>query len=127
MSQTRKNKKDKLINLKYRIPFLKLITGIGILMLISGSLIYLKTSNKSEDSIAQLEEVSQTEEQNIEEIARSITVKVVSGSGGGSGVIIRKEGQLSSIWYTKPTDTGLVMNCYSAPLKYTRSVISGFS
>ncbi|MCH2247810.1 MAG: trypsin-like peptidase domain-containing protein [Crocosphaera sp.] len=97
MSQTRKNKKDKLINLKYRIPFLKLITGIGILMLISGSLIYLKTSNKSEDSIAQLEEVSQTEEQNIEEIARSITVKVVSGSGGGSGVIIRKEGQVYTV------------------------------
>ena len=41
--------------------------------------------------------------------------------------IIRKEGKLSSIWYTKPTDTGLVMNYHSfAPLKYKRSVISGF-
>ena len=41
--------------------------------------------------------------------------------------IIRREGQLSSIWYTKPTDTGLVMNYHAfAPLKYKRSVISGF-
>ena len=37
------------------------------------------------------------------------------------------DGTLSSTWYTKPTDTGLVMNFHSlAPKKYKRSVISGF-
>ena len=36
-------------------------------------------------------------------------------------------GTLSSTWYTKPTDTGLVMNFHSlAPTKYKRSVVSGF-
>lgn len=35
-------------------------------------------------------------------------------------------GKLSSTWYTKPTDTGLVMNFHSlAPKKYKRSVVSG--
>ena len=41
--------------------------------------------------------------------------------------ITRFNYQLSSIWYLKQTDTGLVMNCHSfAPLKYKRSVVSGF-
>ena len=41
--------------------------------------------------------------------------------------IIRNNGQLSSTWYNKPTDTGLIMNCYAlAPKKYKRSVVSGF-
>ena len=36
-------------------------------------------------------------------------------------------GKLTSTWYTKPTDTGLVMNFHSlAPKKYKRSVVSGF-
>ena len=30
-------------------------------------------------------------------------------------------------WYTKPTDTGLIMNFHSlAPRKYKRAVVSGF-
>ena len=35
-------------------------------------------------------------------------------------------GNLSSTWYTKPTDTGLIMNFHAmAPKKYKRSVVSG--
>ena len=41
--------------------------------------------------------------------------------------VIRNEGKLSSTWYTKPTDTGLIMNFHSvSPLKYTKSVVTGF-
>ena len=41
--------------------------------------------------------------------------------------IFNNNGTLSSTWYTKPTDTGLVMNFHSlAPKKYKRSVVSGF-
>ena len=37
-----------------------------------------------------------------------------------------EKGNLSSTWYTKPTDTGLVMNFHAmAPKKYKRSVVSG--
>ena len=37
------------------------------------------------------------------------------------------DGQLSSTWYNKPTDTGLIMNYHSlAPKRYKRSVVSGF-
>ena len=36
-------------------------------------------------------------------------------------------GKLSSAWYFKPTDTGLIMNYHAlAPKRYKRSVISGF-
>ena len=36
-------------------------------------------------------------------------------------------GQLSSTWYNKPTDTGLILNYHSlAPKRYKRSVVSGF-
>ena len=36
-------------------------------------------------------------------------------------------GQLSSTWYNKPTDTGLIMNFHSlAPKRYKRSVVTGF-
>ena len=41
--------------------------------------------------------------------------------------ILNSSGTLSSTWYTKPTDTGLIMNFHSlAPKKYKRSVVSGF-
>ena len=41
--------------------------------------------------------------------------------------IIHNNGQLSSTWYNKPMDTGLIMNYYAlAPKKYKRSVVSGF-
>ena len=41
--------------------------------------------------------------------------------------ITRSNGTLSSMWYTKPTDTGLTMNFHAvAPLKYKKSVVSGF-
>ena len=37
------------------------------------------------------------------------------------------EGNLSSSWYTKPTDTGLTLNFHSlAPIKYKKSVIISF-
>lgn len=41
--------------------------------------------------------------------------------------IIRSNGKLSSTWYCKPTDTGLIMNYHAvAPMQYKRSVVSGF-
>ena len=41
-------------------------------------------------------------------------------------LIIRKDKQLSSKWYNKPTDTGLVMNYHSlAPTIYKKSVVTG--
>ena len=41
--------------------------------------------------------------------------------------IVNTDGRLTSTWYTKPTDTGLIMNFHSlAPKKYKRSVLSGF-
>ena len=41
--------------------------------------------------------------------------------------ISRKDGKLTSTWYTKATDTGLTMNYHAlAPLRYKRSVVSGF-
>lgn len=41
--------------------------------------------------------------------------------------IINRNGQLSSTWYSKPSDTGLIMNFHAlAPKRYKRSVVSGF-
>ena len=41
-------------------------------------------------------------------------------------LIFNQEGKLSSIWYTKGTDTGLTMNYHAlAPERYKRSVVSG--
>ena len=41
--------------------------------------------------------------------------------------IIRNNCKLSSTWYTKPTDTGLIMNYHAfAPQKYKISVVAGF-
>ena len=41
--------------------------------------------------------------------------------------IINENGNLSSTWYSKPTDTGLIMNFHSlAPRRYKHSVVSGF-
>ena len=42
-------------------------------------------------------------------------------------LIIREGTLLSSTWYNKPTDTGLIMNYHSlAPKRYKRSVVAGF-
>ena len=41
--------------------------------------------------------------------------------------VMNKDGRLSSKWYTKPTNTGLIMNFHSlAPKRYKISVVSGF-
>ena len=41
--------------------------------------------------------------------------------------IMNTRGKLSSTWYNKPTDTGLIMNFHAvAPKRYKRSVVSGF-
>ena len=41
--------------------------------------------------------------------------------------VINDNGHLSSTWYSKPTDTGLIMNFHSlAPRRYKHSVVSGF-
>ena len=41
--------------------------------------------------------------------------------------IANNNGNLTSTWYTKPTDTGLIMNFHAlAPKRYKRSVVSGF-
>ena len=43
-----------------------------------------------------------------------------------SMLLIRNERKLTSTWYTKPTDTGLVMNFHAlAPKRYKRAVVSG--
>ena len=40
--------------------------------------------------------------------------------------LIHRNGTISSTWYTKPTDTGLIMNFHAlAPKRYKRSVVSG--
>ena len=37
------------------------------------------------------------------------------------------EGVLTSTWYSKPTDTGLILNFHAlAPRRYKKSVVSGF-
>ena len=42
-------------------------------------------------------------------------------------LICNKNGKLSSLWYRKPTDTGLTLNFHAlAPLKYKKSVISSY-
>ena len=42
--------------------------------------------------------------------------------------IIHSNGPLSSTWYNKPIDTGLIMNYHAlAPKRYKRSVVSGFA
>ena len=39
----------------------------------------------------------------------------------------KESGKLSSTWYNKPTDTGLIMNYHAlGPKRYKRSVVSGF-
>ena len=41
--------------------------------------------------------------------------------------VLRSNGKLSSTWYTKPTDTGLIMNFHAvSPIKYKKSVVTGF-
>jgi len=41
--------------------------------------------------------------------------------------IVHSESRLESKWYTKPTDTGLIMNFHAlAPRRYKRSVVQGF-
>ena len=41
--------------------------------------------------------------------------------------VIHSGPQVSSTWYSKPTDTGLILNFHAlAPMRYKRSVISGF-
>jgi hypothetical protein len=41
--------------------------------------------------------------------------------------VIRTQDRLTSTWYNKPTDTGLIMNYHAlAPKRYKRSVVSGF-
>ena len=42
-------------------------------------------------------------------------------------MMIRDKQKLSSTWYNKPTDTGLIMNFHAlAPKRYKRSVVAGF-
>ena len=41
--------------------------------------------------------------------------------------LINNDGVLSSTWYCKPTDTGLIMNFHAlAPMKYKRAAVIGF-
>ena len=41
--------------------------------------------------------------------------------------INNKQGQLSSTWYYKPSDTGLILNYHAlAPKRYKRAVVAGF-
>ena len=41
--------------------------------------------------------------------------------------INNKQGQLSSTWYYKPSDTGLILNYHAlAPKRYKRAIVAGF-
>ena len=41
--------------------------------------------------------------------------------------LMNREGTLSSTWYFKPSDTGLIMNFHAlAPVKYKRATVIGF-
>ena len=41
--------------------------------------------------------------------------------------VYNKKGQLSSTWYCKPSDTGLILNYHAlAPKRYKRAVVAGF-
>ena len=41
--------------------------------------------------------------------------------------LMNNAGKLTSTWYSKPTDTGLVMNYHAlAPRRYKKSVVAGF-
>ena len=42
-------------------------------------------------------------------------------------LIQKTDGSLESEWYTKPTDTGIIMNWYAiAPLRYKTNLVMGF-
>ena len=42
-------------------------------------------------------------------------------------MLMNEEGKLSSRWYNKPTDTGLILNYHAlAPRRYKKSVVAGF-
>ena len=42
-------------------------------------------------------------------------------------IIQKRDGSLESEWFTKPTDTGIIMNWYAiAPLRYKKNLVSGF-
>ncbi len=42
-------------------------------------------------------------------------------------LLLHRDCKVSSTWYSKPTDTGLILNYHSlAPKRYKRSVVSGF-
>ena len=41
--------------------------------------------------------------------------------------LIHQGGQITSTWFSKPTDTGLILNYHAlAPRRYKRSVVAGF-
>ena len=42
-------------------------------------------------------------------------------------IIQKNDGNLESDWFTKPSDTGIIMNWYAiAPLRYKKNIVSGF-
>lgn len=89
-NQTIQNKNK--INQKNSKFALKLTAGIGILLLATtGCISFKQTGQKKEIQTVKSEEVSINQEQNLTELARSITVKIIANnSGGGSGVLIKK-------------------------------------
>lgn len=78
---------------------LKLTAGIGVLLLVTTGFIYFKkTGQKQEIQTVKLEEVSINQEQKLTELARLITVKTIAdNSGGGSGVLIKKNGNIYTV------------------------------
>ena len=85
------------------------------------------------DDILQNMNVSQIEEklEEINDLHPSLRFTIERESDGSIPFldmrIINEGGTLSSTWYNKPTDTGLIMNFHAlAPKRYKRSVVSGF-
>ncbi len=77
---------------------LKITAGVGVLLLLATGFIYLKKPDQNlEIEAVKLEEVSINQEQKLTELARSITVKIIADSSGGSGVLIKKKGNIYTV------------------------------
>ena len=68
-----------------------------ILLATTGCFVFNKNKEEPEITTTNLEQLSPTEEQKLSELARSITVKIVTDSNGGSGVLIKKEGNIYTV------------------------------
>ncbi len=96
---------------KNNLPKLRWIAGIGAILLITGTVIYLKTSSPptpvaqetegAQNSTPLPRKPEQERQQELEKLARSFTVKIISAQGGGSGILIHQKGQIYTVLTAK--------------------------